>query len=69
MVMIHGRPFLTYQLDFLKEGGITDIVLCVGHLKEQIESYFGNGNKFGVNIRCSKEEDTLLGTAGVPLAS
>jgi len=64
MVMVHGKPFLAYQLDFLKKDGITDIVLCVGHLNEQIESYFGDGSRFGVRIRYSKEEGTLLGTAG-----
>jgi NDP-sugar pyrophosphorylase family protein len=64
MVEVQGRPFLEYQLEFLKKGGIDDIVLCVGHLKEQIESHFGNGSSFGVRIRYSKEEEPLLGTAG-----
>jgi MurNAc alpha-1-phosphate uridylyltransferase len=64
LILIQGKPFLEYQLEFLKKGGITDIVLCVGYLKEQIESYFGNGSRFGVNIRYSKEEGQLLGTAG-----
>jgi MurNAc alpha-1-phosphate uridylyltransferase len=64
MVMIQGKPFLEYQLDFLKKGGIDDIILCVGHLKEQIESYFGDGSQFGVTIQYSKEEGPLLGTGG-----
>jgi MurNAc alpha-1-phosphate uridylyltransferase len=64
MVTIQGRPFLEYQLEFLKNNGIKDILLCVGHLNEQIESYFGDGGQFGVSIRYSKEEGPLLGTAG-----
>jgi MurNAc alpha-1-phosphate uridylyltransferase len=64
LVMVHGKPFLTYQLDFLRKGGIEDIVLCVGHLREQIESYYRDGSEFGVRIRYSKEEGPLLGTAG-----
>jgi MurNAc alpha-1-phosphate uridylyltransferase len=64
MIMVHGKPFLEYQLEFLKQGGIEDIVLCVGHLKEHIESYFDDGSRFGVMIRYSKEEGPLLGTAG-----
>jgi NDP-sugar pyrophosphorylase family protein len=64
MVMVQGRPFLEYQLEFLKKGGITDVLLCVGFLGEQIESHFGDGSRFGVTITYSKEEGGLLGTAG-----
>jgi MurNAc alpha-1-phosphate uridylyltransferase len=64
MITIDGKPFLEYQLEFLKKDGIKDIVLCVGHLKEQIESHFGDGGEFGVKIHYSREEGPLLGTAG-----
>ena len=64
MIMIEGKPFLQHQLEFLKEGGITDIVLCVGYLSEQIETYFGDGKRLGVDIKYSKEGKRLLGTAG-----
>lgn len=63
MVPILGRPFLEYQLEFLKKNGVRNVVLCVGHLGEQIEKYFGDGRKYGVNIKYSRE-DRLLGTAG-----
>ena len=63
MVPISGKPFLQYQLDLLRRSGVADVVLCIGYLGEQIESYFGDGNKFGVNIKYSRE-DKLLGTAG-----
>lgn len=63
LVEIQGKPFLQFQLEFLKENGIKDIVLCVGHLGNQIQAIFGNGSKHGVNIEYSIEE-TLLGTAG-----
>jgi len=32
LVEILGKPFLAYQLELLQAGGITDIVLCIGHL-------------------------------------
>ena len=63
MVQILGKPFLEYQLDFLRKNGIRDIVLCIGHLGEQIENHFGDGGRFGVSIKYSRE-DRLLGTAG-----
>ena len=64
LVQIDGKPFLEYQLNFLKEGGIKDIVLCVGYLGEQVESHFGDGSRFGVTIKYSHEGKQLLGTAG-----
>jgi len=63
MIRICGKPFLEYQLELLKKNNLEEIVLCVGHLKDKIESYFGNGARFGVSIEYSKEEKPL-GTAG-----
>jgi NDP-sugar pyrophosphorylase family protein len=63
MLKISGKPFLEYQLELLGGAGIKDIVLCVGHLWEQIESFFGNGKRYGVTLRYSIE-DSPLGTAG-----
>ncbi len=58
-----GKPFLEYQLEFLRRRGIEDIVMCIGHMGEQIERYFGDGRKYGMNIKYS-HEDKPLGTAG-----
>ena len=64
MIKVEGEPFLEYQLDFLKKGGLRDIVLCIGYLGEQIQRYFSDGREFGVNLRYSYEKEQLLGTAG-----
>ncbi len=63
MVKVLGKPFLEYQLELLRRGGVKNIVLCIGHMGEQIEGHFGDGKRYGVNIRYSVE-DKLLGTAG-----
>jgi NDP-sugar pyrophosphorylase family protein len=63
MVPVAGKPFLEYQLEFLRKGGIRDVVLCVGHLANQIEAYFSSGRSLGVSIRYSYEAEPL-GTAG-----
>ena len=62
-VEIQGKPFLEYQLELLRSAGIKNIVLCIGHMGDQIERFFGNGTKYGVNIKYSFE-DKPLGTAG-----
>ena len=63
MIKIFNKPILQYQIETLKEQGIKNFILVVGHLKEQIVDYFKNGESFGVNIEYI-EETTPLGTAG-----
>lgn len=64
MMDINGKPFLEYQIDNIKKYDIKDIVLCVGHLSEQIIDYFGNGEKFNVNIKYSHDGEKPLGPIG-----
>ena len=64
MVDVHGRPFLAWQLDLLRRQGVTDVVLCVGHLGDAIARHFGDGSAFGVRLRYSDEGERRLGTAG-----
>jgi N-acetyl-alpha-D-muramate 1-phosphate uridylyltransferase len=64
LINIEGKPFIEYQIDLLKQQGLTDVVLCVGYLGEQIEACIGDGSRFGVKVQYSYETDRLLGTAG-----
>ena len=64
MLKIKDTPFLEYQIELLGKNNIDEIIVCVGYLSKQIESYFGNGERFGVNIKYSYEKDQLLGTGG-----
>lgn len=63
MIEIMGKPILEYQIELLKEQGFKKVTLIVGHLKEKIISYFGNGQRYGIEINYI-QEDTPLGTAG-----
>lgn len=64
MIKIDGKPFLEYQIEELKKQNVTDIILCVGHLSEKIIKYFGNGEKFGVQIQYSHDGEKPLGPIG-----
>lgn len=63
MVVVAGKPLLLWQVERLKENGITDIIMVIGHLGEKIQEYFGDGSDFGVHIEYFVEE-IPLGTAG-----
>jgi D-glycero-alpha-D-manno-heptose 1-phosphate guanylyltransferase len=62
MAPIHGKPFLAYLLDYLKSQGITEVVLSVHYLKEQIQAYFQNTYN-DMTIHYAVEEQPL-GTGG-----
>lgn len=64
MIEVAGEPFIAHQLRLLVHQGISQIVICVGHLGEQIEAYVGDGGTFGCNVRYSFDGDRLLGTGG-----
>ena len=63
MFPVFGKPILEYQIESLVKSGIQDITLIVGHKKEVVKDYFGNGEKLGVRITYF-EENEPLGTAG-----
>lgn len=63
MVMICGKPLLQYQIELLKDNGITEITLIVNYLGEKIKDYFQDGTQLGVNIDYIFETEPL-GTAG-----
>lgn len=63
MVPVAEKPILQWQIECLREQGVSDIVIIVGHLGEKIQEYFRDGGSFGVNIRYV-EEERPLGTAG-----
>ena len=63
MIRVCGKPILEHQIEVLKKQEINHIILVVGHLKECIMEYFGDGSRIGVPIQYIIEEEPL-GTAG-----
>ena len=50
MVEFHGRPFLEYMIEMLREQGFERVLLLLGYLPEVIQEHFGDGSGFGVEI-------------------
>jgi NDP-sugar pyrophosphorylase family protein len=64
MLPVAGRPFVDWQLERLVWQGLTDVVMCIAHLGEQIQEHVGDGSRFGARVVWSEEGPTLLGTGG-----
>jgi NDP-sugar pyrophosphorylase family protein len=63
MADFEEKPFLEYQVEYLRSHGVSQVLLCVGHMHEHIERYFGDGARWNLEIRYSVE-DVPLGTGG-----
>jgi NDP-sugar pyrophosphorylase family protein len=64
MILVAGKPFIGWQLEWLVAQGVSDVVLSIGHRGEQIRSYVEDGQRFALRVRYVDEGDHLLGTAG-----
>ena len=63
MMPIGEKPILEIIIHKLVENGVKKVVISVGYLAAIIQAYFGNGEKFGVDIEYYLESKPL-GTAG-----
>lgn len=66
MIEIEGVPVLQREIECLRDQGFSDFIITVSHMADKIIDYFGNGQKFGVNIEYYVEEKPL-GNAGALL--
>lgn len=64
LLEVNGEPFIAHQLRLLRANGIERVVLCVGHLAEQIREMVKGGGGYGVEVDYSFDGASLLGTAG-----
>ena len=63
MIPIAGKPILEHIIERAKIEGFRHFVLAINYLGEMIESHFGDGANFDVEIEYLRE-DAALGTAG-----
>jgi NDP-sugar pyrophosphorylase family protein len=56
---ILNRPLLGHQIEVMRDSGITELHIVVGHLGYQVASAFGDGSQYGVRIHFIEQETTL----------
>lgn len=62
MIPIANRPILEYIIESVVDAGIDEIVLVVGYERDRVQTYFGDGDDWGVSIEYVTQEKQL-GTA------
>src|SRR5207253_10019127 len=63
IVPLVNRPFLLFQIEILRDAGITDITLSLSYQPDKIEHLLGDGSDYGVNLRYITEPSPM-GTGG-----
>ena len=70
MIPVLGKPVMEYLVEQLARCGFREIMVNVSHLAAQVENYFGDGRRWGVEIGYSFEGHIIDGeTIAEPLGS
>jgi len=63
LMPLAGRPLIDWQLSWLKKHGVTECVINLHYLPEQVRTHCGDGATHGLHVKYFLEPE-LLGTAG-----
>ena len=63
IVPLANKPFVFHQIELLRKFGITEVILNLHYLSDNIRNIFDDGRKLGVKMYYSIEEKPM-GTAG-----
>jgi len=65
LLKVAGTPLIEHHIRRLAEAGLTELVINVSHLAEQIMVYCGDGSRWGVSIAYSPEAKPLETAGGI----
>src|ERR1700740_3583149 len=68
MIEFHGRPFLAYLIEMLRDEGFERVMLLLRYRASVIMDYFGDGRDFGIGISYSVSPPEDLTVRRVQLA-
>jgi N-acetyl-alpha-D-muramate 1-phosphate uridylyltransferase len=64
LALVNGKPLLQWNIEYLQQYGINDVIVNVHHFAEQIIAAIKKNNGWGSNIIISDETDKVLETGG-----
>lgn len=59
LLTVAGKPLLQYHLETLAGAGVTDVIINLAYLGEQIRAFVGDGNRFDLTVTYSPEPEPL----------
>ena len=64
LLRVGGKALIEYIIEALASAGFRELVINHAHLGNQIETYLGDGRRYGVEITWSRESEGALETGG-----
>jgi N-acetyl-alpha-D-muramate 1-phosphate uridylyltransferase len=68
LLEVAGKPLVVWTIEALARAGLRELVINVSHLGERIERELGDGRRWGVRIRYSREIEALETAGGIAQA-
>ena len=65
LLKVGGVPLLEHQLLGLRDAGVSDVVVNASYLGDQIAAFCGDGGRWGLRIRVSREAAPLETAGGI----
>jgi NDP-sugar pyrophosphorylase family protein len=59
MVPVAGKTLAERQIEWLREGGVTEVIFLCRYKAEVLQAYIGDGSQFGVRVQYSVEDEPL----------
>ncbi len=59
LLPICNKPIVQYQMEYMKDLGIDEIFVVVGHLQEHFENTFGDGSRLGLKLHFLEQESQI----------
>jgi NDP-sugar pyrophosphorylase family protein len=63
LVAVSGRPLIEHILDSVRQAGVPEVVVVLGHHGDQVRSHLGDGRHHGLAIGYSWNDQYHLGNA------
>lgn len=60
-----GKPLIDYHLERLAQAGVTEVVVNASWLAEQLQAYLGDGERYGMALHLSLEDEPLETAGGI----
>jgi dTDP-glucose pyrophosphorylase len=51
LLPVCNKPVMQYQLEAMRDAGVTEVIIVIGHLGDSIREYFGDGGQLGLKLR------------------
>lgn len=68
LLTVGGKALLDWHLEKLAAAGVSEVVINLAHRGEAIEAHCGNGSRWGISLRYSRELAALETAGGIATA-